>query len=239
MQCYIINLDRDTERIARARAALAPHAFMSEIRIDAIRGSSLPNIACNILARKAEMVNHKGTLGCSLSHALAWEAIVRTKAECALILEDDAEPTDIEQLRDFILPSEIDLVFCNGRMAYQDAGVRLLPLMPAFEFIIRNATGVGTDAYLLSNGGARKLLSFFLDDGFYSHVDLRLAAYSLTLEEIEALPQSKYVIRDICTLRRIYDATHHLSARVLGTAITRHAKGAPSSRSAEDARSRL
>lgn len=236
MHCYIINLGRDNERMAKIRGALARYPFISDTRINAIRGSSLPDVACEILTSKADMRNHKGTLGCSLSHAVAWEAIVRSGAQSSLILEDDSEPQGIENLRDLRVPADVDLVFCNGRMVYQDSGTNLLPLLPAFEFIIRNRTAVGTDGYLLSAGGAQKLLEFFARDRFYSHVDLRLAAYSLTLDEAKTLPQRKYVIRDICTLRRIFDLKHHLNARVLGTAITKHIKGAPSSRSAEDIR---
>jgi hypothetical protein len=189
-----------------------------------------------MLTGKAESKNHKGVLGCSLSHAAAWENALRAGTEWSLILEDDSDAEGLEKLRDLQLSPDIDLIFCNGRMVYQQSGVDLLPILPAFEFIIRNNTGVGTDGYLISRRGARKLLEFFARDGFYSHVDLRLAAYSLTLEEIETLPQGKYIIRDICTLRRIYDAKHHLAARVLGAAITRHVKGAPSRREAEDAR---
>jgi GR25 family glycosyltransferase involved in LPS biosynthesis len=234
MQCYIINLDRDTERMAKIGAALARYSFIAAARINAVRGGDLPDIACKILTSKSEARNHKGTLGCSLSHAVAWEAIVRSGAQCSLILEDDSEPEGIETLRDFRMPADIDLVFCNARMVYQESGTTLMPLLPAFEFMIRNRTAVGADGYLLSEGGATKLLEFFARDGFYSHLDLRLAAYSLTLDEMETLPQHKYVIRDICTLRRIYDLKHHINARVLGIAITKHLKGAPSSRSGED-----
>ena len=236
MQCYIINLDRDTERMAKMRSALAHYPFMSDVRINALRGSDLPDVACDLLTSKLEMKNYKGTLGCGLSHAFAWEAIVRSGAPCSLVLEDDIELKGLENLRELCLPADIDLVFCNGRMVYQDAGTALLPVLPALDFMAQNRTAVGSDGYLLSSGGARKLLGFFARDGFYSHVDLRLAAYCLTLEEMESLPQKKYVIRDICTLRRIYDPKHHIDARVLGTALTKHVKGALSSRSAEDIR---
>jgi GR25 family glycosyltransferase involved in LPS biosynthesis len=237
MQAYVINLDRDTERMAKMRTALSRYPFISASRIGGVRGSDLPDIASEILTTKAAMKDHKGTLGCSLSHVAAWEAVVRSDAQCSLILEDDGELLDgIESLRDFSLEPNVDLVYCNGRMVYQDAGTKLLSIVPAFEFMARNGTAVGSDAYLLSREGAAKLLAFFARDGFYSHVDLRVAAYSLTLEEMETLPQRRYVVRDICTLRRIYDPEHHINARVLGTAITKHTKAAPSSRSAEDKR---
>jgi glycosyl transferase, family 25 len=237
MQAYVINLDRDTDRMAKMRNALARYPFISAARIGGVRGSDLPDIASEILTTKAAMKEHKGTLGCSLSHVAAWEAIVRNGAQCSLILEDDGELLDgIEALRDLSLPAGIDLVYCNGRMVYQDSGLELLPIIPAFDFMVRNRTAVGSDAYLLSKAGAAKLLQYFARDGFYSHVDLRVAAYSLTLEEMETLPQRQYVIRDICTLRRIYDPQHHIDARVLGTAVTKHVKAAPSSRSAEDKR---
>jgi len=237
MQAYVINLDRDTERMAKMRTHLARYPFISAERVAGVRGSDLPDIASEILTTKAAMKDHKGTLGCSLSHVATWEAIVRSGVRWSLILEDDAELLDgIESLRDLTLPEGVDLVYCNGRMVYQDSGIELLPIVPAFEFMIRNGTAVGSDAYLLTREGAIKLLQFFARDLFYSHVDLRVAAYSLTVEEMETLPQRQYVIRDICTLRRIFDLQHHINARVLGTAITKHVKAAPSSRSAEDKR---
>jgi GR25 family glycosyltransferase involved in LPS biosynthesis len=237
MQAYVINLDRDTKRMAKMRTALGRYPFIVATRISGVRGSDLPDIASEILTTKAAMKDHKGTLGCSLSHVSAWEAIARSEAQWSLILEDDGELLDsIESLRDLDLPADVDLVYCNGRMVYQDSGMDLLPIVPAFDFMVRNRTAVGSDAYLLSREGAAKLLQFFARDGFYSHVDLRVAAYGLTLEEMETLPQRQYVIRDICTLRRIYDYQHHINARVLGTAITKHVKEAPSSRQAEDKR---
>lgn len=236
MQCYVINLAADIERMTSLHSMLERHSFVAVERIDAVRGSNLPGVACEILTGKTASKNHKGTLGCSLSHAIAWEKALSARAEWSLILEDDSEADGVEKLRGLQLPPDIDLAFCNDRMVYQESGLTPLPLLPAFDFIIRNNTAVGADGYLLSRDGARKLLELFARDGFYSHVDLRLAAYSLTLDEMETLPQRKYIIRDICTLRRIYDAKHYLTARVLGVAITKHAKGASSSREAEDER---
>jgi GR25 family glycosyltransferase involved in LPS biosynthesis len=237
MKCYVINLEGDAGRMTRMRSALEPYEFLSVQSINAVRGSCLPDLACELLTGEAESQNRKGTLGCSLSHAAAWEASARgADTEWALILEDDSEPLDLGLVRDFQLPHDVDLVFCNSRMVYQEAGTGLLPILPALEFIARNGTGVGTDGYLLSTTGAKKLLSYFARDGFYSHVDLRLAAYSLTLGEANAPPQTGYLLRDIRALRQIYNARHVLNSRVLGVALTRHTKGAPSSRDSEDSR---
>ncbi len=233
VRCYVINLERDTDRWDQIRAVLSGYDAVSVTRIDAVRGSMLPDSACEVLTKSPRMKNHKGTLGCSLSHALAWEAIARAENAWGLVLEDDSYPQDLGILRDWQMPGELDLIFCNARMAYRQDGLAILPLFPAFGFTMRNNTAIGGDGYILSREGAEKLLSFFSEDGFLSHVDLRLAAYSLTLQEMGRLPPRQHIIKDICDLRRRFPARNHLNSGVLGMALSVHRKWEPSTRKAE------
>lgn len=234
MRCYVINLARDTERMARISEVLAAFRFLAVTRIGAVRGSELPDLACDLLTGRPEMRRHKGTLGCSLSHAHAWQSVLDSGESCALILEDDSQPRRLDILEGWQPPPGVDLVFCNSRMVYRDAGTDLLPVLPALDFMISNKTAVGGDGYLVSADGARKLLKFFEIDKFHSHVDLRLAAYSLSPDDVATFQPQQGIIRDICTLRRAFRPEHRLSARVLGTSLTAHVKGAPSSRHDED-----
>jgi GR25 family glycosyltransferase involved in LPS biosynthesis len=239
MLCYVVNLDRDAERMADMRAALARYEFLNVIRISAFRGADLPDTACEVLTRSPGMKNHKGALGCSLSHVFAWESFIASGETWAVVLEDDSRPHHLELLKGWHPPVELDLIFCNSRMVYRDTGeMSLLPFFPAFDFTIKNQTAIGADGYIISAKGARKLLDYIKTDGFYSHIDLRLAAYGLTPIEMQELPQRQYVIKDICTLRKLYLPDHHLDVRVLGTSFTVHVKGAPSSRESEDRRAR-
>ncbi len=233
VRCYVINLERDTERWDRIRAVLSGFESVSVTRIDAIRGSILPDSACELLTRSPRMIRHKGTLGCSLSHALAWEAIARADEPWGIVFEDDSYPQDLDVLQNWEMPGELDLIFCNARMSYRQDGLTVLPLFPAFGFIMRNNTAIGGDGYIVSRAGAEKLLSYFAEDGFLSHVDLRLAAYSLTRLEMEKLPPRQHIIKDICDLRRRFPIRNHIDAGVLGTALSVHRKWEPSSRKAE------
>jgi Glycosyltransferase family 25 (LPS biosynthesis protein) len=233
MQCYVINMLHDTDRMDRIRSILSTFESVSVTRIDAIRGSTLPDSACELLTGSSGMKDHKGTLGCSLSHALAWEAVARAKDPWGVVMEDDSYPQHLDILRNWEMPGQFDLIFCNSRMSYRQDGSATLPLFPAFEFTMQNRTAIGGDGYILSREGAEKLLSFFSEDGFLSHVDLRLAAYSLTREEMESLPPRQHIIKDICDLRRRFSVRKYLNAGVLGTALTVHQKWEPSSRKAE------
>ncbi len=188
----VINLDRNTDRLTeldRQFSACLPHRF----RVPGVEGSRLSAAAIGRLGGDAAM---RGTLGCFLSHAAAWEAMLaRGLAQC-LIVEDDVIPLfDLPaQWGMFGVPDEADICFVNDRLAPQsaEAGFRVRTLSEAMLCFPSWRNAPGADGYRLSAAGAQKLLDWVARDGFAGDVDWRLLGYGLTQEQIEALPADSH-----------------------------------------------
>ena len=183
----VINLDRNTDRLAeldRQFSRCRPLRF----RVPGIEGSRLSAAAIARLGGDAAM---RGTLGCFLGHAAAWETMLARNLEQCLVIEDDVIPTFDMPARwgIFGLPEHFDVCFVNDRLAppATDAAFSIHPLPEAMGVFPAWRNAPGADGYLLSAAGARKLLDWVARDGFAGDVDWRLLAYGLTAKQCEAL----------------------------------------------------
>ena len=113
---YVINLDRDTERMASIRANLDGLGLPFE-RLAAVMGKDvteweklvdLPAYAW----RNRLDIPRAGEVGCYLSHLKAMETFLRTDAPWCVILEDDVEvlPACADVLRSLAEKDDWDLV---------------------------------------------------------------------------------------------------------------------------------
>lgn len=99
MKAYLINLDRNIDRLESASRQLSAQGIDFE-RFPAVDGSALTNEDLNhVLARfHARMARHnpltKGEIGCALSHAAIWRKMIEGRISAALILEDDVHLSD-------------------------------------------------------------------------------------------------------------------------------------------------
>ncbi|MEM0943963.1 MAG: glycosyltransferase family 25 protein, partial [Pseudomonadota bacterium] len=137
---FCINRACDTEDWARFRRK-AKAVGVEPIRIPAIDGHR----AGAPFALYADLIGESfwgkstakpGALACFLSHRRAWETVLRSGAEAALICEDDV---------DLLVPPvapEADLVFANDRMAGEARNV-------ASALVALTAKAPGADCYLL------------------------------------------------------------------------------------------
>ena len=113
---YVINLDRDTERLASVRGNLAALGLTFE-RVPAVLGKEIPNwedlIDLPAYAWRNRLdIPRPGEVGCYLSHLKAMETFLRTDAPWCVILEDDVEvlPSCSEVLRALGDQEDWDLV---------------------------------------------------------------------------------------------------------------------------------
>jgi glycosyl transferase family 25 len=92
MKTYLINLDRDTERLAHVRARLDSFKIPFE-RFPAVNGKETGDTFLVEFAAARPKKNGKGwgagQIGCFLSHYYVWEKVAKGSDEYALILEDD------------------------------------------------------------------------------------------------------------------------------------------------------
>ena len=92
---YVINLDRDTERLASIRGNLDELGLAFE-RLPAVIGKEVPeweklvDLSAYSWRNSLDMPR-AGEVGCYLSHLKAMESFLRTDAPWCVILEDDVE----------------------------------------------------------------------------------------------------------------------------------------------------
>jgi GR25 family glycosyltransferase involved in LPS biosynthesis len=187
---FCINLDEHVQKFSRCLT----EAGLANLKLNRIAGVKGGHLPARLLPRFGEMVSSrfKGTLGCFLSHFSAWERFLDTKADYALILEDDFRPLirfpeTISALR---LPPSFDICWLNEGMATSIAGD--FGVAPVTEVVLKRSsttwTGNGGYGYLVSRPGATKLLEQVSEDGFFGDVDWRMLAYSLDPDIIYKLP---------------------------------------------------
>jgi glycosyl transferase family 25 len=113
---YVINLDRDAERLASIRDNLAKLGLGFE-RLPAVIGKEVPeweklvDLPAYAWRNRLDMPR-AGEVGCYLSHLMAMETFLRTGAPWCVILEDDVEvlPACAEALRSLAETDDWDLV---------------------------------------------------------------------------------------------------------------------------------
>lgn len=99
MKAYLINLDRNIDRLESAARQLEALGIRYE-RFPAVDGSALTDDdRRRVMARfHARMARHnpltKGELGCALSHAAIWRKMIEERLPVALVFEDDVQLSD-------------------------------------------------------------------------------------------------------------------------------------------------
>ncbi len=218
----VVNLDRNAERWHELTRQFAGCAAPLHC-IPAVEGSRLPPAAVARLAGHGDAP--RGTLGCFLSHASAWQAMLDQGLSNCLIVEDDVIPLlDLPAgLGALNLPEQYDLCFVNDRLEPQrdGDGFTVHPLTAVMQGFPPDDNAPGGDGYLISRAGAAKLLAWVAEDGFSDDVDWRLIAYGLTPNQVERLPRHGHAWAFLNRLQHIPRRPDRLSAYVLHPALIR------------------
>lgn len=223
-----VNLDRNAERRAELERQFR-HAPVPVSRVPGVEGGRLPLAAVGRLTGADAQAGPRGTLGCFLGHAAAWEEVLRRGLAHCLIVEDDVIPLLPlpPRLGPLGLPEGWELCFVNDRMAPPpdgeggDEGFRTVPLAQAVRGFAPDHNAPGADGYLVSAAGARKLLDWVARDGFAGDVDWRLLAYGLTPDDVAALPREGHAWGVLDAMARRVGRPERLRAHVLCPALIR------------------
>ena len=156
---YYINLDRDSDRRAFLEGQL-DNAGITGIRISAVDGRALPDWAIPYFPPSQL---RPGEVGCYASHLLAFRQMVDDDLEHALVLEDDsifdAAAIDVAAETLEVLPPAWDFVHLAGRDRTRPFAYRPLCKVGKERTLVRySRVPSSCGAYLISAGGARKLL---------------------------------------------------------------------------------
>jgi GR25 family glycosyltransferase involved in LPS biosynthesis len=145
---YVINLDDNPERMQHMREELGKYPELQYTRIRGIHGvkDKVPDEDISPLAR---YLASPGTIGCFLSHRLAWQKVIDDGVDMAIIMEDDctlvpAFYNKVTQLLDEVKEKRIpwDMVYL-GHIAVNDS---LYPMNEIVKFYL-NLQGVPAKPY--------------------------------------------------------------------------------------------
>lgn len=188
----VINLDRNAARMAEVSRQCVGFATRPS-RLPGTDGALLPGSAVRRLT--GSDYAPRGTLGCFLSHAAAWERLLAGPHACALVMEDDAIPLLDPSAAVATALSTLgwDVIWLNERMQPNGtpdatASFTTLPVAAHMQGFDPRQDAVGTDGYLVSRAGARTLLAWTVADGFAGNVDWRMLAYALSPAARAAIP---------------------------------------------------
>jgi len=159
---YVINLDRDVERMASLAGSLRG-LNLAYVRVSAVLGKEVPNweqlVDAELYgARNRLPMPRPGEVGCYLSHLKAMEEFLRTDAPWCVILEDDVEvrPECVEVLAALDSQDDWDLVklFCF----HYGLPVRKRALTPTHHLVVHLTRTTSSAAYAVNRRAAATLL---------------------------------------------------------------------------------
>jgi glycosyl transferase family 25 len=159
---YVINLDRDTERMASIHANLVRIGLSYE-RLPAVMGKDVPDweklVDLPAYAWRNRLdVPRAGEVGCTLSHLKAMETFLKTDAPWCVILEDDVEilPECVEVLAALGQKDDWDLVklFCF----HSGLPVKKRALASGHHLVSHLTRTTSSAAYVVNRRAAETLL---------------------------------------------------------------------------------
>jgi GR25 family glycosyltransferase involved in LPS biosynthesis len=145
----------------------------------------------------------------------AWEALLESDHDYALIIEDDARTDSLEPLLSAKVPSDADIVFVSERAFprpynYDSSIVRFVSTSEMLSHKVKLSTPKappGLEGYLLSRSGAEKLLAAIVADRLGGHVDWRVLRYTLKPEDAKSIVKSSW-LESRPVISPLYDTTH-------------------------------
>lgn len=204
---YVINLDRDTKRLADIQYQLNREKIQNYERVPGVLGKS--RIQENLKKYTSpDMLKFlpKGLVGCGISHIKAWETMVKSGEPSALFLEDDAElsPGFKETLAVYSkdIPKDFDIIYLGAFIGNDiikkytlDYSVMKLLNFGKVKQVVKYSDNVFTPAlplamhgYILSRKYAKKLLENFLRDKLTYHIDFQILRYNYTAKVFSVSP---------------------------------------------------
>ena len=175
---FIINLDKDIERLNKSYEQLNFYNITNYERYPAIYGNNLNKDDLNSYSTNiGKIIASKSMIGCGISHINIWKNIIKEKINKCLILEDDFILSDnfINKF-DIIInnaPLEYDIIFLTNNIIHN----KNLKLYDINEYFYKQAFISQTVGYIITLNGANKLLKFINKVSY--HIDVEICILSL------------------------------------------------------------
>ena len=169
---FCINLDRDRDKWRQIDKQFTS-LNQKVIRFPASEGEYLTDgdlplkwdrIDCNYYHHEtnpqlSRLEFKPGVVGCALSHYRLWKFAVKNKIKFFCVVEDDIQVN--KRLQDITCPDEFDILYISDRIIGNSENLAI--------------DGVGTEGYILSFQGAKKLLKICED--LSGPIDYRVQAH--------------------------------------------------------------
>lgn len=180
---YVINMDKDTKRMADIDSALKGVGIRYE-RFSAIDGSLVG--ANSQIAPICMQFCTNGMKGCALSHHAVWKKAIEKGDKTVMVMEDDAIiPEDInERIADVFarVPYEWDIIYvgcrymCNDKEDVAKVGNFLAGTSPEkYDGEIKKVQGsIGSHAIIYKTEFLKKII----DEQIYTHIDAQLVLWT-------------------------------------------------------------
>lgn len=174
---WVINLDRDVERLQRISQQLAPTG-LAWTRMPAVYGRDLPAdeqrrlLDAATYRRRHGMEPALGELGCYLSHVAVMRALLASSHAAALVLEDDVllTPALVPVLQGLMAhPARWDMVKLS--QVHSGTPQPYLDVAPGHRLAVMLSRCTGSSAYLMNRRAAEAYLARILPMTLpYDHV---------------------------------------------------------------------
>ncbi|MDE1991571.1 MAG: glycosyltransferase family 25 protein [Rhizobiaceae bacterium] len=164
LKIYLINLDRATERLISMQEKLAAVRLPFE-RVSAVDGATLIFPNTEFSERAFRLLHGRrrnpAEVGCYLSHIDCAKRLLASKAEFALILEDDLEfPADMEQIVRTAIASKADWDILRLSTVNRGRKYPFAKLTPQRSLAIALTREKGSGAYLIN----RRAATWFVEE---------------------------------------------------------------------------
>lgn len=190
----VINLDRDTARLARIAAQLEALG-LPWTRVPAVHGARLsPEERARLVdvpgyGRRHGMTPNAGEIGCYLSHLEAARLLLASDATQALVLEDDVGLTpDLPAILDALaaVPTRWDMVKLSA--VHRGTPQPVAGLGPRHQLTVMLSQCTGSSAYVMNRHAAQVYLDRLLPIRLpYDHAYDRAWALGIQVRRVDPL----------------------------------------------------
>ncbi|TNB46961.1 glycosyltransferase family 25 protein [Martelella lutilitoris] len=165
MLTFVINLDRDTDRLAAIEEIMAARGLdftrlaASDARL--LGDDEVARLSAFPAPFSREMT--RGEIGCYLSHRRAWSALVESGAPAAAVFEDDVEiSASTRAVLDGLasrLPAGVDIVKIETSMKPAELARKTEVMLGAHALKRLVGCHIGSAGYVITRQGAEKMLA--------------------------------------------------------------------------------
>ena len=171
---FIINLDKDIDRLNDSYKQLKKYNINNYERYPAINGNKLSNNELNkYTSILGKIIASKSMVGCGISHINIWKKIVNEKINRCLILEDDFILVDdfLNKFNNLIvkIPINTDLLFLTSTKSYYNT-CNISDINDDFYKPLLVCQTVG---YIITLKGAEKILKYINKVSY--HIDIQMS----------------------------------------------------------------